>query len=77
MKNEKKMCTQTSQIGVTKKCNISQKQEKIKKKHQHNAEDGGQTLGEQMRHVQMSSDASIQVKEVSSNNDYEAEGKAF
>jgi len=52
-----KICTQTIQNGVTKKCSIYQKYKKTKKKrnrHQHNTDDGGQAMGEEMRHVQMS-----------------------
>jgi len=51
-----KMCTQTIQNEVTKKCSIYQKYKKNKKRnrHQHNTDDGRQAMGEEMRHVQMS-----------------------
>jgi len=42
MLQKAKICTQTIQNGVTKKCSIYQKY------------DGGQAMGEDMRHVQMS-----------------------
>ena len=41
----------------------------------HNTDDGGQAMGEEMRHVQMSRWGK-HIGEVSSNNGYEAEGKA-
>jgi len=55
-KQKAKICTQTIQNGVTKKCSIYHKYKKNKKRnrHQHNTDDGGQAVGEEMRHVQMS-----------------------
>jgi len=52
--NQTKICTQTIQNGVTKKCSIYQKLKKKRNRHQHNTDDGGQAMGEEMRHVQMS-----------------------
>jgi len=49
-----KICTQTIQNGVTKKCSIYQKYKKKCNRHQHNTDDGGQAMDEEMRHVQMS-----------------------
>ena len=49
--NQTKICTQTIQNGVTKKCSIHKKKHN---RHQHNTDDGGQAMGEEMRHVQMS-----------------------
>jgi len=46
---------------------------KKRNRHQHNTDDGGQAMGEEMRHVQMSRWG----KHIGSNNGYEAEGKAF
>jgi len=45
--------------------------------HQHITDDGGQAMGEEMRHVQMSrwGKRTIHVREASSSNGYEAEGK--
>jgi len=48
--NEENDTETTSQNEVIKKCNISQKHNG----HQHNTDDGGQAIGEEMRHVQMS-----------------------
>jgi len=45
------------------------------KRHQHDTDDGGQAMGEELRHAQMSrwsKQASTQVKEASSNKVYEA-----
>ena len=51
--HQTKICAQTIQNGVTKKCCIHQKKTKHNR-HQHNTDDGGQAMGEEMRHVQMS-----------------------
>jgi len=53
MKTQKKICIQTIQNGVKEMYHIT----KIKKKrnrHQRNTDDGGQAMGEEMRHVQIS-----------------------
>jgi len=34
--------------------NIRKKKKKKSNRHQHNTDDGGQAMGEEMRHVQMS-----------------------
>jgi len=49
--DQTKICTQIIQNGVTKKCNIYIK--KKRNRHQHNIDDDGQAMGEEMRHVQM------------------------
>jgi len=47
-------------------------------KHQHNTDDGGQPMGEEMRHVQMSRWGKHKGEESEQQYDgYEAEGKAF
>jgi len=53
---KEKICTQTSQNGVTKKCSTKQKHKK-NNRHQHNTDDGRQAMGEEMRHVQMRREA--------------------
>ena len=42
-----------SKNGVTKKCSVYQNKKK-RNGHQHNTDDGGKAMGEQMRHVQIS-----------------------
>ena len=54
------------------------KNTKKKMKHQHNTDDGGQPMGEEMRHVQMSRWGKHKGEESEQQYDgYEAEGKAF
>jgi len=52
--NQTKICTQTIQNGVTKKLAYIKNKRNIRNRHQHNTDDGGQAMGEEMRHVQMS-----------------------
>ena len=53
-KQKAKICMQTIQNGVTKKCSVYQKNKKKRNRHQHNTDDGGEAMGEEMRYVQMS-----------------------
>jgi len=75
-KQERITCTEKKNRNTAK-----MKLKKTTKKHnrnQHDTDDGGQAMGEELIHVQMSRrEASAQVKEASSNTVYEAESNAF